>query len=75
MENSKSISQIWQERQSTINNKDIAVLDILKNLDAVEDYFDIKTLELISSTGSYGSVWKIKSKLDDKFYAIKKFLL
>ena len=49
------------------------MLDILKNLDAVEDYFEMKTLELISSTGSYGSVWKIKSKLDDKFYAIKKY--
>ena len=48
MEESKSLSQIWLERQSTINNEVIGESEILKNLDAVEDYFDIKTLELIS---------------------------
>ena len=33
----------------------------------------METLDLISEYGGYGKVYKIKSKLDDKLYAIKKY--
>ena len=70
MESKHSLEQLGEIRKQLFK-MELSVEEFKKFRDAKIDY-DVTSIEKISS-GGQASVFKIKCKIDQQFYAIKKF--
>ena len=70
---SRLTKEQWDVKRQSILKEGVATEKLLTELRQANQEYDEKTMTVINNKGGQGVVVKVKCRVDNKFYAMKKF--